>query len=111
MGGAIEPKKAGARAGERGPHPAQGPLTSVFGSFRKVQTHSSLATPPPTHTSGHPLASPSQLPASLLQHQTLTWKSPPCSDFNWEKNSEGSGIWHFRTFFSLNRGGGGRDGG
>lgn len=33
-----------------------------------------------------------------------TCRSPPCWELSWEKNSEGSGMRHFRTFFSLNQG-------
>ena len=29
---------------------------------------------------------------SVLLLQTPTWKSPPCSELSWEKNSEGSGM-------------------
>lgn len=79
-------------------------LTSRFVSSHTARKLLLLHQLPSHMHHAHPPASPRQLPAAVLHPQAPTWKSPPCSELSCEKNSEGSGMWHFRTFFSLDRG-------
>lgn len=61
--------------------PSRGVQTPLF-----LHSLPTKCAPPPTGWPAGGAASP------VLCLQTPTWKSPPCSELSWEKNSEGSGM-------------------